>query len=343
MRDLIEKIPKVELHLHIEGSLEPELMFQLADRNNISLPYASVDEIRRAYQFTNLQSFLDIYYTGAQVLQTEADFYDLTKAYLEKAHQQNIRHTEIFFDPETHIDHGVPFETVIHGIHQALMDAEEDFHITSNLILCFLRHKSEDLSSAWNTLERALPYKDWIIAVGLDSSEVGHPPKRFVEVFDKARAEGFLTVAHAGEEGPSEYVWQALDLLKVQRIDHGVRSEEDPALVDRLRAEQIPLTVCPLSNTKLRVFDHMAEHNLKRLMDAGLCITINSDDPAYFGGYINENFFAIQEALDLSSSDITKLAQNAIIAAFLPPERKAELTAELGAIVNQVISGSERS
>lgn len=334
MRDLIQKMPKVELHLHIEGSLEPELMIKLADRNNITLPYTSVDEIQQAYQFTNLQSFLDIYYTGAQVLQTEADFYDLTWAYLQKAQQQNIRHTEIFFDPETHIDHGVAFDTVIHGIHQALIDAEEILHITSNLILCFLRHKSDDLSSAWKTLESALPYRDWIIAVGLDSSEVGHPPKRFVEVFDKARAEGFLTVAHAGEEGPPEYIWQALDLLKVQRIDHGVRSEEDPALVERLRAEQIPLTVCPLSNTKLCVFEHMQQHNLKRLMDAGLCITINSDDPAYFGGYINENFFAIQEALDLSPSDILHLAQNGINAAFISADRKAALLAELYSVYN---------
>jgi adenosine deaminase len=340
MRDLIQEIPKVELHLHIEGSLEPELMFTLADRNNITLPYTSVEEIHRAYQFTDLQSFLDIYYTGARVLQTEQDFYDLTWAYLNKAHTQNIRHTEIFFDPETHIDHGIPFNTVIHGIHQALVDAEKTLDLTSNLILCFLRHKSEDISSAWRTLEAALPYKDWIIAVGLDSSEVGHPPERFVEVFDKARAEGFLTVAHAGEEGPPEYVWQALDLLKVKRIDHGVRSEEDPALVKRLRDEQIPLTVCPLSNTKLHVFDDMQDHNLKRLLDAGLCITINSDDPAYFGGYLNENYFAIQEALDLSQTDIIKLAQNGIGAAFISPERKAALTAELAAMIDATDAGS---
>jgi adenine deaminase len=329
MRDLIQKMPKVELHLHIEGSLEPELMFTLADRNNITLPYTSVEEIQRAYQFSDLQSFLDIYYTGARVLQTELDFYDLTWAYLEKAHTQNIRHSEIFFDPETHTDHGVSFDTVIHGVHQALVDAETTFHISSNLILCFLRHKSEDLSSAWRTLEAALPYKDWIIAVGLDSSEVGHPPERFVEVFDKARAEGFLTVAHAGEEGPPEYVWQALDLLKVKRIDHGVRSEEDPALVKRLREEQIPLTVCPLSNTKLHVFEEMQDHNLKRLLDAGLCITINSDDPAYFGGYLNENFFAILDTLALTESDLHKLAQNAINASFLPAQKKQALSEEL--------------
>jgi adenosine deaminase len=335
MRDLIQKMPKVELHLHIEGSFEPELMFTLAERNRISLPYPSVEALRQAYQFTDLQSFLDIYYTSAQVLQNDRDFYDLTWAYLTKAHEQNIRHTEIFFDPETHTDHGVPFEAVIEGIHQALVDAEEKLTITSNLILCFLRHKSENLSSALTTLERALPYKDWIVAVGLDSSEVGHPPKRFADVFDKARSAGFLTVAHAGEEGPPEYVWQALDLLKVKRIDHGVRSEEDPALVERLRDEQIPLTVCPLSNTKLHVFDRMADHNLKRLMDAGLCITINSDDPAYFGGYLNENYFAIEEALDLSENDLIKLVKNGIEAAFLPFERKAALSAELDAVVEE--------
>lgn len=335
MRDLIQKMPKVELHLHIEGSFEPELMFTLAERNQITLPYPSVDALRLAYQFTDLQSFLDIYYTGAKVLQNEQDFYDLTWAYLSKAHAQNIRHTEIFFDPETHTDHGVPFEVVIQGIHQALVDAENTYQMSTNLILCFLRHKSDDISSALRTLEAALPYKDWIIAVGLDSSEVGHPPERFVEVFDKARAAGFLTVAHAGEEGPPEYVWQALDLLKVKRIDHGVRSEEDPALVERLREEQIPLTVCPLSNTKLHVFDHMADHNLKRLMDAGLCITINSDDPAYFGGYLNENYYAIQEALDLTREDLYRLAQNGINAAFLPTARKEALSAELSTVFTE--------
>jgi adenosine deaminase len=338
MRDLIQRMPKVELHLHIEGSLEPELLFALAERNRISLPYPSVEALRQAYQFTDLQSFLDIYYTGAQVLQNERDFYDLTWAYLTKAHEQNICHTEIFFDPETHTDHGVPFEAVVEGIHQALVDAEEKFTITSNLILCFLRHKSENLTSALTTFERALPYKDWIVAVGLDSSEVGHPPKRFVEVFDKARAAGFLTVAHAGEEGPPEYVWQALDLLKVKRIDHGVRSEEDPALIERLRDEQIPLTVCPLSNTKLHVFDRMADHNLKRLMDAGLCITVNSDDPAYFGGYLNENYYAILEALDLTADDLYRLAQNGINAAFLPTARKEALSVKLSTVFTERLS-----
>ena len=335
MRDLIQNLPKVELHLHIEGTLEPELMFTIADRNKVKLNYQSVDEVKKAYAFTNLQSFLDIYYAGARVLQHEQDFYDLTWAYLEKVNQQNVRHTEIFFDPETHTDHGVPFDVVIQGIHQALVDAEKTFNMSTQLILCFLRHKSADISSALKTLEQALPYKDWIIAVGLDSSEVGHPPERFVNVFDKARAEGFLTVAHAGEEGPPEYIWQALDLLKVKRIDHGVRSEEDPALMARLKAERIPLTVCPLSNTKLRVFDVMDDHNIQRLLESGLCVTVNSDDPAYFGGYMNENFFAIQEALNLTEDEIFQLAKNGIEAAFLPPGRKAELTTELDAYIKQ--------
>ena len=335
MRDLIQNLPKVELHLHIEGTLEPELMFTIADRNKVKLNYQSVDEVKKAYAFTNLQSFLDIYYAGARVLQHEQDFYDLTWAYLEKVNQQNVRHTEIFFDPETHTDHGVPFDVVIQGIHQALVDAEKTFNMSTQLILCFLRHKSADISSALKTLEQALPYKDWIIAVGLDSSEVGHPPERFVNVFDKARAEGFLTVAHAGEEGPPEYIWQALDLLKVKRIDHGVRSEEDPALMARLKAERIPLTVCPLSNTKLRVFDVMDDHNIQRLLESGLCVTVNSDDPAYFGGYMNENFFAIQEALNLTEDEIFQLAKNGIEAAFLSPGRKAELTTELDAYIKQ--------
>ena len=333
MRALIQRMPKVELHLHIEGTLEPELMFKLAERNNVSLPYASVDDIRRAYEFTDLQSFLDIYYAGAQVLQHEQDFYDLTWAYLLKAKEQNIRHVEIFFDPETHTDHGVEFDVVVKGIHQALADAESKLYITSHLILCFLRHKSDDISSAFKTLQQALPFKDWITAVGLDSSELGHPPERFKAVFDLARSEGFLTVAHAGEEGPPEYVWQALDLLKVERIDHGVRSEEDPLLVARLKGEQIPLTVCPLSNTKLHVFDEMDEHNLKRLLEAGLCVTINSDDPAYFGGYLNENYAAVQEALDLSKAELFQLAKNAIDAAFLSAERKVSLLAELTVVM----------
>ncbi len=335
MKDLLQNLPKVELHLHIEGTLEPELMFTIADRNKVKLNFQSVDEVKEAYAFTNLQSFLDIYYAGARVLQHEQDFYDLTWAYLDKVNAQNVRHTEIFFDPETHTDHGVPFEVVIEGIHKALVDAESAFNMTTRLILCFLRHKSADISSAFQTLEQALPYKDWIIAVGLDSSEVGHPPEKFVEVFDKARAEGFLTVAHAGEEGPPEYVWQALDLLKVKRIDHGVRSEEDPNLMERLIAERIPLTVCPLSNTRLRVFDEMDDHNIQRLLASGLCVTVNSDDPAYFGGYMNENYTAIQKALNLTKGEIFQLARNSIEAAFLEPERRTELTAELDDFIRE--------
>ena len=329
MRDLIQKIPKVELHMHIEGSLEPELMFEIADRNGVALKFKSVEEVRRAYEFTDLQSFLDIYYAGAQVLRHEQDFYDLTWAYLEKVHDQNVRHTEIFFDPETHTDNGVPFEVVVTGIHQALADAGDKLGMSTQLILCFLRHKSADISSALHKLEQALPFRDWIVGVGLDSSEVGHPPERFVEVFDRARSAGFRTVAHAGEEGPPDYIWQALNLLKVQRVDHGVRSEEDAALLQYLRDEQIPLTVCPLSNTKLRVFDTMKDHNIKRLLDAGLCVTVNSDDPAYFGGYLNENYFAIQEGLRLEASDIIRLARNGIQAAFLEPAKKRTLLDEL--------------
>ena len=312
---LIQQIPKAELHLHIEGTLEPELMMRLAKRNNIEIPYASVDEIRSAYEFSDLQSFLDIYYAGAQVLIKEQDFYDLTWAYLERAAGDNVRHVEIFFDPQTHTERGISFGTVIAGIYRALEDGTSKLDITFEVIMCFLRHLSAD--DAMATLEQALPYKGKIRAVGLDSSEVGHPPSKFVEVFDRARDEGFLTVAHAGEEGPPEYIWEALDLLKVERIDHGVRSLEDSALVDRLAKEQMPLTVCPLSNIKLRVFDKLEDHNLKKLLDAGLCVTINSDDPAYFGGYVGENFLQTQKALHLSADDIRVLAKNSFAASFL--------------------------
>ncbi|RZM75607.1 adenosine deaminase [Leptolyngbya iicbica] len=315
MSSLIQTLPKAELHIHIEGSLEPEMMFTLAQRNGIELPYASVAEIQAAYQFENLQSFLDLYYAGAQVLQTEQDFYDLTWAYLQKCAAQTVRHTEIFFDPQTHTDRGLPFEIVCNGITAALQAGREQLNVSSHLILCFLRHLSAD--DAMATLEQALPYQDRIIGVGLDSSELGHPPSKFQAVFDRARAEGFLTVAHAGEEGPPEYIWEALKLLKVSRIDHGVRCVEDPALVDYLGEHQIPLTVCPLSNVKLCVFDTMADHNLKTLLDQGLCVTVNSDDPAYFGGYLNENFEAIQTALALTDADLTQLAQNSFRAAFL--------------------------
>ena len=329
METFIRDMPKVELHIHIEGSLEPELMFELAERNGVPLRFNSVEEVRKAYQFTDLQSFLDIYYEGASVLLKEADFYDMTWAYLEKVSSQNVRHSEIFFDPQTHTDRGVPFETVINGIRRALIDAEQQLGITSQLIMCFLRHLSAE--AAMQTLKQSLPYRDWIVAVGLDSSEVGNPPKKFTTVFDEARAQGFLTVAHAGEEGPPEYVWQALDLLKAKRIDHGVRSEGDARLVERLVRDQIPLTVCPLSNIKLRGFDTMEDHNLKRLLDLGLRVTVNSDDPAYFGGYMTENYLAVQKALNLNLEDIRGLATNAIQATFLGQAEKQELLDELDA------------
>src|SRR6056297_382812 len=321
----IARLPKVELHLHIEGSLEPELMFALAERNGVELPYSSVEEVRKAYGFSDLQSFLDIYYAGACVLLKEQDFYDLTWAYLLRCEDDEVCHTEIFFDPQTHTDRGVAFETVIEGISRALADGREQLGISSHLILCFLRHLSAEAAMA--TLEQALPYRDRIIAVGLDSSEKGHPPEKFVEVFDRARAEGFLTVAHAGEEGPPAYIEQALDQLKVKRIDHGVRCTEDPALVRRLQKEQVPLTVCPLSNIKLRVFDRLEEHNLKQLLDDGLCVTVNSDDPAYFGGYIGQNFRETAEALNLDLDDLEKLARNAVTASFLDENGKANLMA----------------
>jgi adenosine deaminase len=326
----IARLPKVELHLHIEGSLEPELMFALAERNGISLPYASVDEARKAYDFTDLQSFLDIYYTGACVLLTEQDFYDLTWAYLERCQADKVRHTEIFFDPQTHTDRGVAFDTVIKGITRALDAGRELLGISSHLILCFLRHLSAD--AAMSTLEQALPWKARIIAVGLDSSEAGNPPEKFAAVFERARAEGFLTVAHAGEEGPPAYIEQALDLLEVSRIDHGVRCVESPELVQRLKAEQVPLTVCPLSNVKLCVFDRLEDHNLKQLLDAGLCVTVNSDDPAYFGGYIGRNYEAIEEALDLTDEQLVQLARNSFAASFLPGKDKIRLIQEVDSV-----------
>ncbi len=331
MEHWIRHLPKAELHLHIEGTLEPELMFELAKRNAVTLRFGSIEEVRAAYQFTDLQSFLDIYYEGAQVLLHEQDFYDLTWAYLERVQAQHVRHVEIFFDPQTHTDRGVPLETVVTGIHRALDDGERKLGISHQLIMCFLRHLSAEAAMA--TLEQALPFRDWIIGVGLDSSEVGHPPEKFVTVFARARAEGFLTVAHAGEEGPPEYVWQALDQLKVKRIDHGVRSIEDAALVERLMADAIPLTVCPLSNVKLCVYDTMEHHRLKELLDAGLCVTVNSDDPAYFGGYVNENFLAAHQALGLSKRELYRLARNSFEAAFLDDGPKETLIAELDAYV----------
>jgi adenosine deaminase len=327
METFIRDLPKTELHIHIEGSLEPELIFEIAQRNGITLRFGSVEEIRKAYQFTDLQSFLDIYYEGLGVLRHEPDFYDMTWAYLEKAHAQNVRHTEIFFDPQAHTDRGVSFETVIKGIHRALQEAQLKFNMSSKLMMCFMRTLSAD--AAMKTLAQALPFKDWIIGVGLDSSERGYPPEKFTAVFDKARQEGFLTVAHAGEEGPPEYIWQALQLLKVSRIDHGISCVEDAQLVEKLKIDQIPLTVCPVSNVKLCVFKTMNDHNIKQMFDLGLCVTVNSDDPAYFGGYITENFLAIQQAFNLSHNDIYQLAKNALQAAFLTQTEKQNLLAEL--------------
>jgi adenosine deaminase len=323
----IRGMPKAELHIHIEGSLEPELMFELAERNGVALRYASAEEARRAYDFGDLQSFLDLYYEGMQVLLHEQDFYDLTWSYLQKVSEQNVRHAEIFFDPQAHTGRGVPFETVISGIHRALVDAERQLSISSKLIMCFLRHLSA--KEAMETLHDSLPFRERIVGVGLDSSEIGHPPRDFKTVFDRAREDGLLTVAHAGEEGPPEYIWQALDDLKVSRIDHGVRCTEDPKLVERLREEQVPLTVCPLSNVKLRVFDTIQDHNLKRMLEFGLRVTLNSDDPAYFGGYVDENFYAAQEGLHLSRDDVYELTKNSFEASFLNAEGKQRLLYEL--------------
>ena len=316
----IRGIPKAELHLHIEGTLEPELTFELARKHGVQLPYASVDALRAAYDFGDLQSFLDLYYAGAAVLRDEDDFHALTMAYLRRAHADGVVHVEIFFDPQTHTERGIAFGTAIGGILRALRDGERAFGISWKLILCFLRHLSADAAMA--TLEQALPYKRDIAAVGLDSSERGHPPSKFVDVFARARNEGWLTVAHAGEEGPPQYIVEALDLLHVSRIDHGVRCEEDPALVERLARTRMPLTVCPLSNVKLRVVKRIEDHNIKRLLDAGLCVTVNSDDPAYFGGYVAANFDAIQQGLGLSREGIRKLAANSIEASFLPAAQK---------------------
>jgi adenine deaminase len=318
----LQGLPKAELHLHIEGTLEPELAFRLAKKHGVVLPYASVEELRGAYRFSNLQSFLDIYYAGASVLRDADDFHALTEAYLRKAHAQGIVHVEIFFDPQTHTERGIALATTLSGISRALREAEGELGITSRLILCFLRHL--DAADAMRTLEEALPFKDALAGVGLDSSEAGHPPSKFVAVFARARDEGLLAVAHAGEEGPPEYIREALDLLQVQRIDHGVRCEEDPGLVDRLVREQIPLTMCPLSNVMLKVFERIESHNLKRLLERGVCVTVNSDDPAYFGGYLLENFLAVERGLALSRSQLVALARNSFEASFLdrPAKRR---------------------
>lgn len=329
--ELIKALPKAELHVHIEGTFEPELMFAIAQRNAIEIPYTSVEEVRQAYNFHNLQSFLDIYYAGANVLIHEQDFYDLAMAYFEKCAEDHVVHTEMFFDPQTHTDRGIAFDVVIQGLTRACRDAEQKWGITSHLIMCFLRHLSEE--AAFETLEQALAYKNQIIAVGLDSSEMGHPPSKFERVFAKARDEGFLVVAHAGEEGPAEYVWEALDLLKVNRVDHGVRSEEDPQLLQRLIQEKMPLTVCPLSNLKLCVVDDMQQHNIRRLLQQGVHVTVNSDDPSYFGGYMNDNFIAIAEALDLSNEELKQLAINSFEASFITDTEKEQWINQIRALV----------
>lgn len=314
----IRQLPKAELHVHIEGTLEPDLIFRLAQRNGVTLPYADVDALRAAYQFTNLQSFLDLYYAGAAVLLTEQDFYDMTMAYLTRIEQDGVVHTEIMFDPQTHTERGVPMADVFAGIARALREGKAKWGITSCLIMSFLRHLSEQ--AAFDTLEQALPlreaYADLWLGIGLDSGEQGNPPEKFERVYARCRELGFYLVAHAGEEGPADYVSGALDTLNVIRIDHGVRSEEDPALVVRLAARRIPLTVCPLSNLKLKVVNDLREHNLKRLLDQGLCVTINSDDPAYFGGYLLDNYVAVAQALDLDDEDLVKLARNSMDARF---------------------------
>ena len=322
MIELIKKLPKAELHLHIEGSLEPELMFRLAKKNQIEIPYKDIEDVRNAYNFTNLQTFLDIYYAGANVLMTQDDFYDLTWEYILKCVEDNVIHTEIFFDPQTHTARGIAFETVITGIKRALADAKAQYGITSCIIMCFLRHLSQE--EAFATLEQALPFKDDIIGVGLDSSELGNPPSKFIDVFKKAKEEGFKLVAHAGEEADFSYIYEALDLLGISRIDHGVQSIKSAELMQRLKDEQMPLTVCPNSNIELRVFDNYKEHNIKELLDYGLNITVNSDDPAYFKGYINQNFINISENLPLTEDDIITLVKNSFRSSFISDELKQQ-------------------
>ena len=327
IENFIKGIPKAELHLHIEGTFEPELMFEIANRNNKKINYKSVDDLKKAYSFNNLQEFLDIYYAGANVLIEEQDFYDLTWAYLSKVKEQNLIHTEIFFDPQTHTDRGIPFDVVINGIYRALETGREKLGISFRLIMSFLRHLDE--SSAFATLEQALPYKNWISAVGLDSSELGNPPSKFERVFSKAREEGFLTVAHAGEEGPAEYIWEALDMLDVSRIDHGNRSLDDDRLVERLSELQMPLTLCPLSNLELKVIRDLKDYPLLEMIDKGLLVTINSDDPAYFGGYMNENYLGIAHSLNLSKKQITLLAKNSIRASWLSEKEKEKIILDI--------------
>ena len=319
----LKELPKIELHLHIEGTLEPELLFKLAKRNSVQLPFNSIDEVKKAYQFSNLQDFLDIYYQGAEVLLLKQDFYDLTWAYLLMCKEQNVIHVEPFFDPQTHTSRGVPFETVVNGISEALADAKEKLGITSRLIMCFLRHLSEE--SAIETLKSSKQFSDVIYGVGLDSAEMGNPPEKFVNVFNQAKDMGYILVAHAGEEGPASYIWSSLDVLNVQRIDHGIRAIDDPDLMLRLIETQMPLTICPLSNVKLRVFDNMASHTILDMLDLGVCVTVNSDDPSYFGGYMTENFLALYDSLGLTKDQATRLIKNSIDASFAEESRKKEL------------------
>ncbi len=328
MDEYIRGLPKAELHVHIEGTLEPELAFQLAAKHRVKLPYATVEELRRGYQFSSLQSFLDIYYAGADVLRDEEDFYLLTQAYLRKAHSQGVVHTEMFFDPQTHTARGVPLAMMLGGIRGAMLQAERESGMTSRVIMCILRHLSAQ--DAMRAVEDALPHKHDIAAIGLDSSEYGHPPAKFAEVFARARRAGWPAVAHAGEEGPASYIRDALDVLDAVRIDHGVRCEDDEALMQRLIDEHIPLTMCPLSNVKLRVFERMEQHNLKRLLERGLCVTVNSDDPAYFGGYILENYRAVEQALGLSRAQLKQLAENSIEGSFLGDEEKRRWRTAIG-------------
>jgi adenine deaminase len=323
MKYFINGLPKVELHLHIEGSLEPELMFELAKRNQVQIPFQSPQEVHDAYQFHNLQSFLDIYYQGANVLIHEQDFFDLTWAYLLRCKEDNVVHTEIFFDPQTHTDRGITFDTVVGGIHRALEEANKVLGISSQLIMCFLRHLDE--TAALATLEQAIPHKDKIIGVGLDSSEQGHPPEKFAKVFQKALDEGFLTVAHAGEEGPAQNIHDALSMLGITRIDHGIRCVEDEVLVAQLIEDRTPLTVCPLSNIKLKVFEKMEQHNIVDLLRKGVCVTINSDDPAYFGGYMNANFHAVANAHSMTKNEVAQFTRNGIEASFISDDEKARL------------------
>ncbi len=327
MSEFVRGLPKAELHLHIEGTLEPEMMVSLAARNDVPLAYGSVDEIRSAFAFTNLQSFLDIYYEAARTLRTRRDFHDLTAAYLDRVAADGVVHAEIFFDPQTHTSRGVPIGEVIEGISAALDDARERLGMTSGLILCFLRHLP--LEQALDTFEAAMPYRDHLLGVGLDSSEIGFPPSLFTPVFEAARSEGLHVVAHAGEEGPPEYVWEALDVLGAERIDHGNRALEDPELVRRLAADQVPLTVCPLSNLKLKVVDGLDAHPLRRMLDLGLNVSVNSDDPSYFGGYIGDNYVAVQRELGLEDADMVRIARNSLEATFLPKGEKTESVSRL--------------